>query len=197
MRSVRRDIKSEDRKGRLLGGLDIALKLTSILAILIGGSWALYNFFRAGGEDWMINLDMDIRVMPYSDKLAIVSATLEATNPRDREVEFKVGDEGIFYIEARKVSRLKNGDRIDFTSGDVIQRKDFVAEDDYVMIPHGVMKNTMAMVVENDAIISLHAEVGRGDDTVILDRVVNTAAELCKTYWRFKKSQRTDCSDRK
>lgn len=181
MRSTRRPQKKPDKLASLLRWLDAAFKSVSILAIVFGGAWALYKFVGAGGDDWMINMDMEVQVSAYTDKLAIVAVTLKTTNPRDREIEFTKDDAGEFIMEARRMpATLKSGDPISFQSGELIQRADLAAENDYVMIPHGEIRSALAFVIDSDAVLTIHAEVGQGDDTVTLDRVINVAAELRK-----------------
>ncbi|UEP30795.1 hypothetical protein [Burkholderia sp. B21-007] len=61
-------------------------KWTAIVAVFVGGGWAIYKYAVAGAQDWAINLSVSGQVVQYHDKLGLLVVHIHAKNPLDNEV---------------------------------------------------------------------------------------------------------------
>lgn len=61
---------------------DLVLKICSILALIVGGVWAYYQFNLSGAGDWAITLNISTKVLPYHDNLSLLVVHVKTKNPR-------------------------------------------------------------------------------------------------------------------
>ncbi|OJB09053.1 hypothetical protein BGV52_15300 [Burkholderia ubonensis] len=61
-------------------------KWAAIVAVFVGGGWAIYKYTVAGARDWAINLSVSTQVIQYHDKLGLLVVHIHSKNPLDNEV---------------------------------------------------------------------------------------------------------------
>ncbi len=64
-------------------GLKIATFAMTLLGLVIGGGWALYNYYLSGADGWAINSRIETKILPYSDHLRLLVVNVKSVNPRD------------------------------------------------------------------------------------------------------------------
>jgi hypothetical protein len=176
LRSTRQDL-SVAQKQRAKRFEDIALKWLPMAALVVGGIWTFYHWYLGGADNWMVNMDMTTEVLPYKDDLRLLVIHTKTMNPTSVEVVFKK-HEATFTLTVREVSKDLPPESVidpDVGSGRLIKAVDLMPDgkdDEYGYIPNANFDDTRGIVLKVGTVVSLSAELTRGDDFVSVNRIV-------------------------
>lgn len=174
MRSSKRPEKPTSKIEQWVRYADLVLKLASIAALCVGGLWTAFHFWKAGADDWALNLKIEAEARHYDDKRALLSVQVLSTNPRDSQVSLAANKDA-FFVEIRKIpDKLPNG-HLPTPDTQADWRANLLPQDGYAFLPHAEMTDMAVFVLDADALVSIHAEVQSGNDSISVDRIVNVS----------------------
>jgi hypothetical protein len=157
---------------------DFVLKVLSSAAILIGAFWTWYLFDQGGGNDWMINLDMQTEVLPYDDNFRLLVVHVHSKNPRIVSFDFGPKD-GAYDLTFRKLGALKVNQIGNEDSGLVLSRVSLMPDDGIVWSPFAEFDDMRTLLVPKGTTVVVNAglHVNRendkaGEDYVAASKVV-------------------------
>jgi hypothetical protein len=144
---------------RVLPWADLFLKGLSVIALLSGGAWAVYQFYLRGATDWVVNLDITTETLPYRDNLKLLVIHVKAKNPT--ESEFNLDKPGASYqLALRKIpDSLKSGVVIDEKAGADFANINLLPVDGMDFVPGAELNETETVVVPTNSTISIFAEI--------------------------------------
>ena len=141
---------------------DFTLRTLTFLAIVAGGAWAIYQYKLTGSDDWINNIALETKVMPYHDNLRLLVVHVKSKNPRNYKfaLDSKLGDS--FELRCRKVATdIKVNTVVDEDSGDLINKVDLMQETDgeYDFLPGAKMDDMRIIVLPANITVALTAEM--------------------------------------
>ena len=153
---------------------DLILKVVSTIAFAVAALWGYSQYKLAGGDDWMINLDIQTEVFPYKDDLRILAVHVKSRNPRNIRMEFDKGNRDAYNLIVRKIpAELKAGVVAEIDKGDLIGKVDLMPDGVYSFVQNGEFDDMAVFILPVSTVVSLSAELtSGGDDFVSTQKVI-------------------------
>ena len=154
---------------------DLILKAVSTIAFLVAGYWAYGQYKSAGGDNWMVNLEIQTEILPYKDDLRMLVVHMKSKNPWNRLIEFDKAENDSYTLTARKVATgLKAGATVDLDKGESIGEIDLMPTDSvYSFVPNAELDDVKAFILPVNTLVSLSVEITtQGTDFVPAQKVV-------------------------
>ncbi|MHA7682438.1 hypothetical protein [Cupriavidus sp. PET2-C1] len=144
---------------RALEMADFVLKVLSCGALLVGGSWAYYQFNLGGAKDWVNNMSIQTEVLPYREELRLLVVHVKSKNPRITKFEFDK-ETGSYELRVRRVpDDLKFASVIREDEGELIGRANLLPADGYELLPNAVFDDMAAFVVKAGETVMVTADM--------------------------------------
>jgi len=138
---------------------DIAFKAVSVVALLLGGCWAIYQFRAKGGDDWVVNFDLATEVTSYEGNQKLLVVHITAKNPANG-TEFEIPHEGHYVLKIRRIPNdLKVGTVLAEDSGEVVADIDLLKGEEAVFLPGAELQDTETIVVPASSVLSVSVEI--------------------------------------
>jgi len=160
---------------RWLPYADLMLKAVSIIAFGVAGWWTYSQYLSAGGDEWMVNVEIQTEVLPYKDDLRMLVVHVKSKNPWNRLIEFDKAENDSYTLTARKVATgLKAGATVDLDKGESIGEIDLMPTDSvYSFVPNAELDDVKAFILPVNTLVSLSAQLSMpGSDFVRAQKVV-------------------------
>jgi len=154
---------------------DLMLKVVSIIAFVVAAGWAYHQYWLAGSDDWMVNLEIQTEVLPYKDDLRMLVVHVKSKNPLNRSIEFDKAENDSYTLTVRKVvTGLKAGATVDLDKGESIGEVDLMPTDGvYSFAPNAELDDVEAFILPVNTLVSLSVELTtQGTDFVPAQKVV-------------------------
>lgn len=136
---------------------ELMLKCASLVALLLGGGWALYKFVLEGADDWVNNISVQTQVLPYRNDLRMLVVHVKSKNPRNAKFELDPVD-GIFEIEVRSIpENLDAKSVIHETEGTLLAKVDLMPKDGWELLPYGEFDDIATFILPKGTIAAITA----------------------------------------
>lgn len=150
---------------------DFILKVVSIIGIVLGGYWAVYQFRITGTSDNNIEIGVSTDVVNYSKDLRLLVIHVKPKNIG--KVPVYSGKEGIV-VTVRKITENQSAGDLNLDKLTVICKNNLLAkyhDNDYLLEP-GVQYNEIKTLLVPAGIYSISAEMDLGDEYEIDDTAI-------------------------
>ncbi|WP_123903129.1 hypothetical protein [Burkholderia pseudomallei] len=152
-------------------------KWAAIVAVFVGGGWAIYKYAVAGAGDWAINLSVSTQVIQYHDKLGLLVVHIHSRNPLDNEINLDPKRDA-YTLTVRQIPDGKPlGTVIDpgdlpASSGVFSRAVDMMPKDGYTLLPKIDFDDATSMVVPLGSKLWVTADLTYDGDYVSASEVV-------------------------
>lgn len=138
------------------------LSLVTLVTVIFGGVWTWNQYQDAGADDWADIITIETKVLPYKGGLDLLVIHVKSKNPRHSmyELDSKQGDSYRLYVRSVPQTDQVNS-VIKDNEGKQIANIDLMPADgsDYEFLPGAEMDDMRAVVVPENALVSLRAEM--------------------------------------
>jgi hypothetical protein len=141
---------------------DFALRVLTFVAVVAGGSWAIYQYKLSGTDEWTNNISLETKILPYSDKLRLLVIHVKSKNPRNYEFTLKSNLGDTFELRIRKIAiDVKENTVIGENDGNLIRRIDLMqnVEGEYQLLPSAETDDMRTIVLPVNTTVALTAEM--------------------------------------
>jgi len=150
--------------------IELALSISTFIAVVAGGVWAIYQYYLSGANEWTNNITLETKVLPYHDNLRLLVIHVKSKNPRNYEFTLngKLGD--TFELRIRKVaSNAKENTVFDEEDGELISKFDMMKSvnyEEYQLLPNAETDDMSMIVLPVNTIVSISAEMNIHNGTI-------------------------------
>ena len=104
----------------------------------------------------MINLDMQVEVLPYDQNLRLLVVHVRSKNPRVASFDFEPED-GAYELSFRKIGALKENDIGDEDQGQLLRTVSLMPDDGIVWAPYAEFDDMRTLVVPKGITVVVNA----------------------------------------
>jgi len=142
--------------------IELALKISTFLAVVSGGLWAIYQYHLTGSDNWTNNIVLETKVLPYHDELRLLVVHVKSKNPSKYafELDSKSGDS--FELRIRNIATdAKKGTVIGEDEGTLINKVDLMqsVDGEYQLLPGAEVDDMRTIVLPVNTIVQVTAEM--------------------------------------
>ncbi len=173
-RNLLRSRRRHPATPKKLEKIELALKILTLIALVVGGVWALYLYSKAGADDWQDNLILETKVLPYHDNLRLLVVHVISKNPRNFRfvLNSKHGDS--FKLRIQKIPTNRKVETVigeDEDKANLIKTIDILANDsgEYELLPNAELDDMNSIVLKAHTLVQLTAEIDRPNGSTTKD----------------------------
>ena len=150
--------------------IELTIKILTFIAVVAGGSWALYLYRQAGSDDWQINMHVEAKVLPYHDNLRLLVIHAITKNPRNFQITLSSKEGDSYKLRIQKIpSNAKEWTVFneDEDKTNLIATVDLLknAKGEYAFAPNSEFDDTNTIVLPVHTIVQLTADMETNSDS--------------------------------
>lgn len=148
---------------------DPVSKWVTILAIVVAGIWAYFQFWAAGARDWAINLSITTETVPYHDNLALLVVHVHPANPRNIAIDLDPKHDA-YSVTIRQLPEGEPEGTVldpdDKVKAGIDKTISMMPKDGYTFLPGASFDDTTSLVVPYGVKLWVSAELDYDGDYV-------------------------------